>query len=1064
MIKKIKNIGDLHSYFMWKRYTKVFFTKSVLIFLKLYIYTHMSVSGNGTFKCLRLVSCEDLRMEFYVYANHLGGDYTKGPNTFEDPNAIVASTMIYQLMLNKNYEDASKSDAQKAKEYDNDVHHELVDFIRRLALCLRMIDKPTQLGVIEHRFNRIIDSSIDAFLNSKYSNRRRWELIIDINLNSDSAVPDFIADLHRYLTNDEHNMTKYIDDLSVAMNLDIRTIHDTFKEKLDNQEKLIKSALHNAKNDKNKTAFRYVLSDIVKQAIKNVIRKINHDGYTTLTIKPHVDALTGLTKEIAANVEKMLNARPGIDTNNLHDIVIQALTEYNGQLKETKKKLEDYQKLDRDHTEEIGQLRARVLQMEQGIQDLNDEIKHYQDKKKKLEEELGKYHRGLTDSQGEIATLRNDIEDTKVRLGATLDQLQLAQREITRITQEKQNLEDDNEQLRQQIAAAAPVATGGHRNPLENLWESIIGNWNSEAMSHECRQYLRTIFIPMYRINEVWKPISFDEAHAGHLSSDKVRLNLRKVTPNTSLTIIEHTIPYIPVDYVNGLWYTGRNGDQIRLEKGTFGPDILHKIFHETYVKGDDNIYVSDCNSDTHTYMYFPEGKIDPQSRFRINAPIFGRNLIYATRAEMQQPRNTVSIHDLFVDMVDGQKYHREDGTGLLYREINGNKVYYGKDPAGNIGEGTDRAMSRRNMSTGLDLGPKKTEAIYTCLLSGDSASLKKCLAFFNNAETFNVAQAEIEEMEPGVALKILETFGWTFAREYNPDLKVHLQVPISFDVWRTQVLPVKIDPNVANVLLKNEKLINYLKGIVAFIRANPAITNPNMNPAQLDDGIPPWVDQLGIKRFRMPDGDPNKVGVVDIVRMLTTTPVVAQPLLVPHKRGIAGFGVVPPFIGQFGGRHSFSDLTTFVKRSRDGTISSPDVLNAIFQRLKHAMREQKRILDPNDEKRIMDALAEIKDLELKVIKLLTYMKTFIDLRNAQIMNHGLGTRDLPISISQIMSRGNNYEDYNDYLEQSISEIADCIERNQTSLMLTREQLRENVLLGMAQLVETGSTQMFQEV
>ena len=97
----------------------------------------------------------------FVHFNYKGNDYESSINTESDVNFIMGEP-IYQFMISNNY--LSKSSDQN----NNDIHQDFVDFIVKIALSHRNLDKPST-NVVDIMTNiNIVRGNLDKIPMKEY--------------------------------------------------------------------------------------------------------------------------------------------------------------------------------------------------------------------------------------------------------------------------------------------------------------------------------------------------------------------------------------------------------------------------------------------------------------------------------------------------------------------------------------------------------------------------------------------------------------------------------------------------------------------------------------------------------------------------------------------------------------------------------------------------------------------------------------------------------------------------------------------------------------------------------
>jgi hypothetical protein len=114
----------------------------------------------------------DGRGKLFTVFNYRGTEFRLPLNSAANPESIEGS-VLHNLMLNKNYDDASKSSGMKGSDSDNDMHNQFVDFVVRVAEFHRSIDSPVGVGSTVSEVEDELRRAADQALNTKASTLKR---------------------------------------------------------------------------------------------------------------------------------------------------------------------------------------------------------------------------------------------------------------------------------------------------------------------------------------------------------------------------------------------------------------------------------------------------------------------------------------------------------------------------------------------------------------------------------------------------------------------------------------------------------------------------------------------------------------------------------------------------------------------------------------------------------------------------------------------------------------------------------------------------------------------------
>ena len=232
------------------------------------------------------------------------------------------------------------------------------------------------------------------------------------------------------------------------------------------------------------------------------------------------------------------------------------------------------------------------------------------------------------------------------------------------------------------------------------------------------------------------------------------------------------------------------------------------------------------------------------------------RQRLFAVKKNLQAPQ-TLQNESLF-SMTDGNIW-KVDSQGRLYREENGQKVMYGADD-----DATRQLIDAGNNCYGTMATGDCEAYINDCLLN-DNGDLTACAGFWSQPNFYNVAAESIKKMHPTIALQTLKKFGFKTRAENDPVLGATIQKVIPVTTWIKNVLAKawgqKQGANgktLQTILENNENVLSYLRLLVDYVNANPAILNREKYAGQTVEAlgriqVPDYVAKLGIPLMRLP-------------------------------------------------------------------------------------------------------------------------------------------------------------------------------------------------------------------
>jgi hypothetical protein len=376
-------------------------------------------------------------------------------------------------------------------------------------------------------------------------------------------------------------------------------------------------------------------------------------------------------------------------------------------------------------------------------------------------------------------------------------------------------------------------------------------------------------------------------------------------------------------------------------------------------------------------------------------------------------------IEDLYESVVTGVRYVR-DSDGVL-RKLNDDNTMGTRFDNSELDE-----ILKPNTSNCGSTGVKHAscEEVYKCLLSGKPESLAECLGQLSNADMFNVARKEVNNMHPKIAIQLLRTFGFKLRKEPGSDIIM----PCKFDEW-LQRLEKSIDVQTAKVIRENKKLLEYLRSVVNIVRANPAIINTNSKNCVLSD----FARKSGLTVFRNPL--PHKTIQKNMIDGLLYTPQhLNQSTHLPLALQIANVSsrVKMPMSGggNGGGNNMECVNANNLKQS----------FNLIYAEME---KNGKKLVD--SDKALIDAtINKFSNLEYQLVRLMDDAKLFSKLHAAASVDNYSEN----ITLDDIVNVKSN-----DITGNTLRNLNDCILKNINTQTKLSQNLINKVQIPLLQLL-----------
>jgi hypothetical protein len=324
---------------------------------------------------------------------------------------------------------------------------------------------------------------------------------------------------------------------------------------------------------------------------------------------------------------------------------------------------------------------------------------------------------------------------------------------------------------------------------------------------------------------------------------ENLRLNLLKEAPGSDNIMFCNTLPFVPVNHVGKLWYTDSTGARRNIQHNNLDASVFKKIYDTVYKDVTQNTPNSTINVTLGTETMTLPGRYlmvqDSGKKWDINLSLIVLNIIRAQNKKSSV--KSVSIQEL-LDNDTGMVWF-SDGSGLYTKDPKtGKKISYADYKQ--KGHNCDNVLALDSSK----VNPEQCREIAQCILESPE-KLPTCLKGYEAGgyDIFKVAQSELKKMDPEVAKKLLQVFHVQLKTAPYIDKNgnsTKIIRPSSYTEWTNNVLDSEHLPKGWTVefrksLKNSDSLLNYVRGVIEFVRTNPAILNhENMITGNIDDEV----------------------------------------------------------------------------------------------------------------------------------------------------------------------------------------------------------------------------------
>jgi hypothetical protein len=529
----------------------------------------------------------------------------------------------------------------------------------------------------------------------------------------------------------------------------------------------------------------------------------------------------------------------------------------------------------------------------------------------------------------------------------------------------------------------------------------IYGNWPN--LSYDTREFYSQLMNLISKENsKLVVP-----APGNGVETKGLRLNLRKVDPSNkdSETVFGRTLPYLP------------QGCVLEGTTETLGVDYLHTTYN--------NILRGKVRAKDTQFGGVYSSEFVSWEAAGLNVPLFIRNITYiqqkALRAQSSVKGELGDIYDFTSDKI----YKMKDGKLVDANDKPMDEDRYEADVKDNC-EGTYL---------------KNCEMVHTCLLSGDPKKLSGCLGKLSIKSMYDVAKNEVSKMNPTTMKNLLKTFDIK-SNQYGK-VEEYVEWYSSLESRLIKKLGAENGSKTAAAILGNNKLLEYIKNVMAVYRNNPALI-PEKD-VELSD-LPNKVGDNRLLYFVKPTNI-NRAAALStqlgtLAHRLSVLPqnFVSQ-FNAPLNWSNVQFGQLGQQMGMFGGM-----------RGGGCVEDSVATMEAIYKQILQEMTNNGKDLVDDDKKRIENAIDQIRKNNRQLEASLNDLKAFMRL-NSTITNGLTNVTLSDIKGSSNIALSNQIKSF----ESSINNTAN----SQVNLMTA---LIEQVFQPMARLASGSGTTLLRQV
>jgi len=526
--------------------------------------------------------------------------------------------------------------------------------------------------------------------------------------------------------------------------------------------------------------------------------------------------------------------------------------------------------------------------------------------------------------------------------------------------------------------------------------------------------YRETIDVLKYNAaNNKWERVDESDYHNIDASNyNNYRFNLRKTNVMGGYTtIFENKIPFLSKSLVGDIMYTNQLGNIKRIPNADIDAHTLRNLYR--LATGETTGSASKLGLTLTNFRSSSVGLPLDNQKFFVN-------YFKDSDSISSSPSSSLSFDDLAVNMVTGEVWQR-DSAGTLYRMENGQPVY-----SSGIQNNNSNCLGARLKANGDDDGCAR---YIRDVLSGDMRGLKGVMDSLDDKDMFDVAQDELSKVDPYIAMVILKRFGF---RQTVPDNNGIVSIE-DYDNWEQEVLAKQIDSDVRKVIEQNTKLLDYLKGVVAYINNNPKILNKNASSNTVSS-LPNKSNGLKWYQDIFKQGSFQKGFLFNVSNKMSGIPSTTNISIISNDLSEAILPAGTSYFSQIGGAPPSTSM----------------MLKSLFDETLQNLASNNLNMSQDDKTRVMDGLIKIERLENKFVEYMNLLQKFNTLAE-YFKNTGCipSNSSRNISLKNILTKQHSI----DWLAKNTVDLQQSVSDNQTQ----QQKISNKVLQSFEELLGSPS-------
>ena len=504
---------------------------------------------------------------------------------------------------------------------------------------------------------------------------------------------------------------------------------------------------------------------------------------------------------------------------------------------------------------------------------------------------------------------------------------------------------------------------------------------------------------------------------------ENLRVNLMKDKKTGFKTVLfASNLPDVPDEA--SVWYTKADGTKA-VVSDPLPKSFLRDLYTTVYTNtGTDN-----------TYTIISSGDKGTINKFVINI---------ATNLQKRPKKEFNLNHSKFLSAVfkrgDDSVNKPSDTEMPEFSFLNDHDMVYNVDTNNNTQVYNDTHIEndvKTCYATYLDKGSKDCKRVIECILLGDSKSLNRCMNVIGDGSFWNVANDDVQKVAPDRVKQILRKFGVDIILKSDVNGTTYNE-PITYNEWKHKVV-ANFPSDVNKAIFGNQKLLEYIQGVIAVCRAKPSILNKNKQSVIVRNTASDYMTSLGIQKYKILGADADRSAMqidsyVDTFLNIPQPNPVTQDMFNPIINGhITNVGY-----SMFGGNPTGNNTLSKQYNGSSSTIETAlRVINATFTEIGLKLHD-------NDQRKINDMINQLKKYEVDLARVCALMISIV--RLAKFHNIGLENID-KINHQEIkLGDHNTLEEIHTIIRQRASRLAGNMTTNVSMQQLLLHDLFSKIM------------------